>query len=48
VSFRALYEAARETDLFPYALKLLSGPRDLALDVTGRGDDLALTLELTL
>ena len=47
-SFRALYEALRETDLFPYALKLLSGPRELTLDLGGEGDDLALTLELTL
>lgn len=31
VSFRAIYEALRETDLFPFALRLLSGPRELHL-----------------
>lgn len=48
VSFRAIYEALRETDLFPYALKLLSGPRELTLEVAGTGDQLTLTVELTL
>jgi hypothetical protein len=48
VSFRALYEGLRDTDLFPYALTLLSGPRRLTLDLTPEGDALRLDLELTL
>jgi|GEM_PF-3048899 len=48
VSFRAIYEALRETDLFPYALKLLSGPRELTVGVGGTDDRLTLELELTL
>lgn len=48
VSFRTLYEALRETDLFPYALKLLSGPRELSIVVGARGDGLTLQVELAL
>ena len=33
ISFRSIYEALRETDLFPFALRLLSGPRELRLRI---------------
>ena len=48
VSFRALYEALRETDLFPYALKVLSGPRTVDLEIGLQGDTLHLRFELVL
>jgi hypothetical protein len=48
VSFRTVYEALRETDLFPYALKVLSGPRTVDLEIELKEGTLTLRLELVI